>query len=86
MKNLLYSILFLCLFSCEKEIVNTKLSGSVFGTTYNIQYYSDNDLELQKDIDSIFFAINQSMSTYIPNSNISKINNNEKVKVDAHFF
>jgi len=35
--------------------------------------------------DSLFYVINKSMSTYIENSDISKINRNEAVEVDEHF-
>jgi len=84
MKKLVYLLLLLTFcFSCEEEVKNTKLTGSVFGTSYSIQYYSNTNY--QKDIDAIFHEINKSMSTYIPNSDISKINNNEKVELDAHF-
>jgi len=70
--------------SCEeKELINIKLSGPVFGTTYNIQYYSDTNY--QKEFDSLFAVINNSLSTYIPDSDISKWNRNEPVEVDEHF-
>ncbi|WP_299113309.1 FAD:protein FMN transferase [uncultured Winogradskyella sp.] len=70
--------------SCEeKEPTNTKLSGPIFGTTYNIQYYSETNY--QKEFDSLFAVINNSLSTYISDSDISKWNRNEPVEVDAHF-
>ncbi|RZN82791.1 MAG: FAD:protein FMN transferase [Winogradskyella sp.] len=70
--------------SCEeKEPTNIKLSGPVFGTTYNIQYYSD--INYQKEFDSLFTVINTSLSTYISDSDISKWNRNEPVEVDEHF-
>ncbi|MBT8260405.1 MAG: FAD:protein FMN transferase [Bacteroidia bacterium] len=82
MKKLLI-ILYLLFLSCEEEIVNTNISGQVFGTTYSAIYNSDVNYESQ--FDSLFYLINKSMSTYMPNSDISKINRNETVKVDEHF-
>lgn len=48
--------------------------GNALGTTYSIIYISDRELDYQQDIDSVFQVVNQSMSTYIPTSDISKIN------------
>ena len=84
--HILY-IFFIFLFSnCKNEQTaqTTKLRGTVFGTTYNIIYRSNENL--QKPIDSIFNDFNNSLSTYIPNSIISKVNNNDTaVVVDRYF-
>ena len=81
------SIVFITIFfiSCKKEIKKTKLNGPVFGTSYSIQYYSDIKEGLQSEIDSLFYVINKSMSTYQINSDISKLNRNESNLVDSHF-
>ncbi|MFD2551894.1 FAD:protein FMN transferase [Bizionia sediminis] len=78
----LFTLVFLAV-SCQKEPKNTKIQGSVFGTTYSVIYHDDTNY--QKEFDSLFMAINNSMSTYIPNSDISKLNRNETNKVDHHF-
>ena len=85
-------ILLLCIcitfFSCknEKRIEkNIKLNGPVFGTGYNIQYHSEEGINYQPQFDSLFAVINKSLSTYIPDSDISKWNRNEEVNVDKHF-
>jgi len=83
MKNLLYILIILLVFSCKQEPKNTKIIGEVFGTTYSIIYNADTNY--QKQIDSLFYVVNASMSTYQTNSIISKLNRNEDVKVDAHF-
>ena len=63
-----------------------KLEGNAQGTTYHISYISQNGIVYKKEIDSILIDIDNSMSTWKPNSIISKINNNEKdVIVDHHF-
>ncbi|MFY0602878.1 MAG: FAD:protein FMN transferase [Flavobacteriaceae bacterium] len=78
---LIFAFLLFC--SCEKK-ETIKLKGSVFGTTYSIIYFgSDN---YQEEINNLFKDVNKSLSTYIPTSDISKINNGEKgVEVDALF-
>lgn len=81
---LIFALLF-SFTSCQQEPQNIKLSGPVFGTAYNIQYYSEDDINYQKQIDSLFDVVNQSMSTYIPDSDISKLNRNKQTEVDAHF-
>jgi len=83
-KYLLVIFLYIGLVSCkEKEVKNTKLSGTIFGTSYSIIY--DSDMDYQKQFDSLFYVLNKSMSTYQANSDISKLNRNEDNKVDEHF-
>ncbi len=77
-------LFFLLLFSCNHD-TKTTLQGVEFGTSYSVQYFSDEQTDFSIQIDSIFDEINNSMSTYIDNSIISRINNNEPVKVDNHF-
>ncbi|MGI9550349.1 MAG: FAD:protein FMN transferase [Aurantibacter sp.] len=55
--------------------------GAALGTSYNIIYLADSDLDFQTEIDSVFKAVNQSMSTYLPSSDISKINNGDSTLV-----
>lgn len=79
-----FAIVLLFLFSsCKKKSENTKLTGPVFGTSYSIIY--DSEVNFTKQIDSLFEVVNKSMSTYIPNSDISRLNRNESVTIDDHF-
>ncbi|MBC3757310.1 FAD:protein FMN transferase [Hyunsoonleella sp. SJ7] len=73
----------LILVSCKTEVKNTKLSGSVFGTGYSIIY--DSQVDYTSEIDSLFAILNKSLSTYMPNSDISKLNRNEPIEIDEHF-
>lgn len=89
MKRVILSF-FICIsfFSCKNEKSvekNIKLNGPVFGTGYNIQYHSEEGINYQSQFDSLFVVINNSLSTYISNSDISKWNRNEEVIVDVHF-
>ncbi|MEM1259283.1 MAG: FAD:protein FMN transferase [Bacteroidota bacterium] len=60
--------------------------GKAFGTTYSIIYLSHGQLDFQKEIDSVFNVVNQSMSTYIPSSDISRINDGDTLVVVDHMF
>ncbi|WP_353779831.1 FAD:protein FMN transferase [Winogradskyella sp. 3972H.M.0a.05] len=74
------------LWSCKSEPKNTKnskIGGAVFGTTYSVIY--DSAVDYEKQFDSLFYVINKSMSTYIPDSDISKLNRNENNVIDSHF-
>ncbi|MGO3182317.1 MAG: FAD:protein FMN transferase [Aequorivita sp.] len=60
--------------------------GDAFGTSYNIQLYSNKDIDFQKGLDSVIAVVNHSVSTYIPDSDISKVNNGDStVVVDSIF-
>ena len=63
-----------------------KIEGNAQGTTYHISYVADNPINHQTAIDSILKMIDTSMSTWVPVSLISRINNNDStVLVDHHF-
>ena len=81
------SIMLSFLFSCGNERQAPKiLQGNAFGTTYGIQYFSDTTFDIKKGVDSVIYAVNRSVSTYMPESDISKINRGDStVKVDAIF-
>jgi len=82
MKNLTFFVLLLFV-SCQDNTSQQRNSGAVFGTTYTIIY--DSSENFQDEFDQIFDDINRSMSTYIPNSIISKVNRNRTTKIDAQF-
>lgn len=63
-----------------------KFEGFVFGTTYYITLETARVFNYQKSIDSLFYLVNKSTSTYIPTSDISKINAGDStIVVDAIF-
>lgn len=82
MKNLTFLVLLL-LISCQDNTSQQRNSGAVFGTTYTIIY--DSSENFQDEFNQIFDDINRSMSTYIPNSIISKVNRNRTTKIDTQF-
>ncbi len=81
-------LLILSLFVTCKENAKKQdytLKGAVFGTTYKITYLKALKNH-QKSLDSIFLMINNSVSTYISSSDISKINRGENgVVIDDIF-
>ena len=60
------------------------IKGEAQGTTYSITYIAKAPVE-KTAIDSILQVIDLSMSTYIDNSLISKINRGENLPIDPHF-
>jgi len=83
-RSLLILAISLFLLSCKKDLSYTYLEGKALGTTFSIKY--DASTNYSKAIDSIFSVINNSLSTYHPNSLISKINQGDTtVLVDKHF-
>lgn len=83
MKNYLI-LVFITFFSCS-ELKKTSLSGLIFGTSYNIQFYSSGNSNYYNEIVDIFKEIDMSMSTYKKTSIISRVNNNNSVQLDDHF-
>ena len=83
MKNYLILVL-ITFFSCSEE-KKTSLSGLIFGTSYNIQFYSSGNSNYSNEIVDIFKEIDMSMSTYKKTSIISRVNNNNSVQLDDHF-
>ena len=60
-----------------------KDEGMVFGTIYHITYQSDTNY--QKEIEAELKKVDESLSPFNKTSIISRINRNEKVKVDEMF-
>jgi len=89
MKMLKYKVAIISLLviiSCKKEDEKQlmKLEGYAFGTTFHITYNAKK--EYVKQIDSLFHLVDKSLSTYIPNSDISKINSGDTaIAVDDYF-
>ncbi|CAM1334680.1 FAD:protein FMN transferase [Tenacibaculum aestuariivivum] len=70
-----------------KDSKEAKLSGFVFGTTYHITYLpTENSVSYQKPIDSLFNLVNNSLSTYLPTSDISRINKGDSTVVVDDMF
>lgn len=88
MKQILLALL-ICIVSCSQEIPDEiTIQGEAFGTTYAVTYFGEAAVapRIKKGIDSVVQVVNKSMSTYIPQSDISKINRGDStIVVDAMF-
>ena len=87
MRKLFIVFLFLSIAGCENPPYEENvLSGQALGTTYSIKYFSKENVPVKEALDSIFRVVNQSMSTYQPDSDISRINRGDTmVRVDTLF-
>ncbi len=65
----------------DKEATNEteaqRFTGNAIGTTYSIIAFDENEIQLQREVDSIIDMFNQSMSTWVPNSLINRFNQGE---------
>ncbi|MBY7866237.1 FAD:protein FMN transferase [Vibrio fluvialis] len=68
----------LLLAGCEQPPQQVHLSGPTMGTSYNIKYLQQDDLpssdELHKEIDRLLEEVNDQMSTYRKDSELSRFN------------
>lgn len=71
--------------ACGKQPQKTILQGEAQGSYYAITYYDEQNRNFQKDIDSIFHAVDLSVNLWVDSSVISKVNRNEEVVPDQIF-
>jgi len=81
-------VFYLTLYACNPKPVYeySSIEGFTQGTTYHITFENRTRKQYKAIIDSILKDFDMSLSEYIPNSIISRINSNDStVKVDEHF-
>lgn len=79
--------LFACL-SCNQSAKTSMhhVTGLTMGTiTYNVKYFGSPG-NLNEDIDRVLRDFNQALSTYIPSSEISRLNSEGKIRFESQFF
>ncbi len=88
MKKVIYFLFLISFISCEnKDSVSfKKMEGLAFGTTFHITMDDPEKIVKEADIDSLIHAMNRSLSTYISNSDISKINRGDTTVVVDELF
>lgn len=82
-------VLLIGLVSCTEEVPDEiTIQGEAFGTTYAITYFGEFETSprIKRGIDSVVQVVNQSMSTYIPESDISNINKGDSTIVVDEMF
>jgi len=71
--------------SCSKSGNYTYNEGLIFGTTYHITYESPGGKDLQSGIETAMKKVDNSLSTYIPTSTLSRVNQNKDTVLDDYF-
>ena len=87
-KGFLFSLFFGFLIGCGESasLREHVYQGGALGTSYAIKVFTADTTDLQPAIDSVFRVVNQSLSTYQPDSDISRINRGDsRVQVDKMF-
>ncbi len=63
------------IFTFNSTPAQVHLTGETMGTiAYNVKYLEPNSISYQREIDSVLVSFNQSLSTYIPSSEVSGLN------------
>src|SRR5699024_212510 len=87
MKKIYLLFALICLSACQSNQPELNvLKGPALGTGYHIKYFSKSNFKAQRGVDSIFKAVNASMSNYQDNTTISRLNAGDTtVKVGPMF-
>ena len=80
---LVVAILFI---SCDKTNDFFTIQGEAQGSTYSIKYIASEEKVTKNQIDSLLTAFDLSLSTYRPDSKISKINSGDSTVIVDDFF
>jgi thiamine biosynthesis lipoprotein len=84
-----YSLLVLLVLtvSCQKkENQFFVIQGEAQGSTYSIKYIANEELLTKNQIDSLLLAFDMSLSTYRPDSNVSKLNAGDSTIIVDNMF
>jgi len=92
-KNIIYTfILLLAVFlvwnyreNKKNALLKYEMSGNTMGTTYSVIYFDESKKATQKSIDSLLIEFNNALSTYIPNSEISRFNRGDLLTFESPY-
>ena len=88
MKNLFIVITAILLLSaCQSDLplVQVNNAGPAQGTFYHISYVVKPGVDYRQSIDSLLFTVDESMSLWVEESTISKLNRGDTIALDEHF-
>ncbi|MDN4166053.1 FAD:protein FMN transferase [Cytophagales bacterium LB-30] len=99
-KNLIYSLILITLLSGmwwyrNKQNPDTKAQGNQYkiaingeaqGSTYQIKYLSTKNISYKKAVDSILLGIDQSLSLWVPDSELNQFNRGTQIKFSSPYF
>lgn len=88
MKKILLLFIVLLSISCERQGKSgyEQFEGIAFGTTFHITLEDVNNQVEESDFDRLIHDMNKSLSTYMPNSDISKINRGDSTVIVDDLF
>ena len=84
-KSFLVILALLALASCDNQPKKIILQGLAQGSYYAITYYDEQGRNFQREVDSIFRAVDRSVNLWVDSSVICKVNRNEEVELDSIF-
>lgn len=85
----IFFLIVLTFSSCNqtKNLVPVQLTGQTMGSiAYNVKYLEKDGRNFKEEIDSLLILFNRSLSTYIPDSEISRFNKGTILKFESPFF
>ncbi|MTI20351.1 FAD:protein FMN transferase [Fulvivirga sp. RKSG066] len=93
-KNIIYTVVVLLAMYLVYKIRQSNdtlplvsFSGKTMGPiTYSVKYFDEDQRNLQPQVDSLLAVFNQSLNTYIKDSEISTFNRNSSFKFDLPYF
>lgn len=91
-KNALYSLILVILvfgvwkYRQSNSVNEIKIEGETMGTTYHITYYDREERNFKNEIDSVLLVFNQSLSTYIKDSEVTSFNNGNSFQFNLPYF
>ena len=71
--------------ACDRQPKKMVLQGLAQGSYYAVTYFDEQNRNFQREIDSIFHAVDMSVNLWVDSSVISKVNRNEEVVLDDIF-
>lgn len=70
---------------CDRPPQKIVLQGLAQGSYYAVTYFDEQGRNFQREVDSIFHAVDMSVNLWVDSSIISKVNRNEEVALDSIF-
>ena len=84
-KVFLWLIGLVVLACCDRPPQKIVLQGLAQGSYYAVTYFDEQGRNFQREVDSIFHAVDVSVNLWVDSSIISKVNRNEAVTLDSIF-
>lgn len=90
-KNIIYSILLIASAYAVYLYRNSQpepimIEGKTMGTSYHITYFDEHGRNFKPSVDSLLDVVNQSINTYLPDSEITQFNRGEGFKFSLPYF